>query len=1035
MFKLAISNIFYSLYFMKNFKQMHLPKFLSILCCFIIGNQAFTQLIVNKGIDEVALIETLVGSGVEVDPGSVTIKCPEISYGAFEGETNVGVANGLIMATGNTDVAAGPNNESRAGNTNFSPYNDDADLEKLIPGFEIVNACIIEFDFIPKSDTLNFNFVFGSEEFSEFVEGDFNDVFGFFVSGPGINGTFENNAENIAVVPGTDIPISIQTVNNGATPQGYGEPNGPCTNCEYFVFNGDGRCFNNELSCRDETYIQYDGFTTVITTNIAVVPCETYHIKLAIADGGDSQADSGVFIQGQSFSTKGIEIIASGYEDGVDFPNAAAGCTNAKLTFINTLDVDEARTISYNIGGTAREGIDYQGIPNEVSFDAGESEVELFFDILDDGIANEDRFLEIYFFNANCSGSQFDTIRLTIEDFPVFSISEDQTICAGEDASLLAQNGFNYNWTDSSLSNPNLANQMVSPQATTTYTSEIDYGRCKENLSTTVEVVNNCDCPDEPVNVTTAAVTVCSGDVVNLSAFIDVTDPSILASISWQGPAEVLNNEFVAVNSTCAPSTQVYVATCALDETDVLSTNIEVTVYPSDLTSFLNENVLGCSVGVFPGRLCSEYITVSERQIFDTCGQGEAIFNVSYKLENACIETFEYKVDYNCTTPVSMGSATVNQAYVCSGVAPDISVSDFNITNEVNLYYVFHNNENLSSAGYTSTTEIYGYSLDDLAEIVQDSKPCGQEIFVTPFTAETIDNLNNFSLGEACVSMGNTEAITFLCPIELEVVCVCNYMDNTGELNVTITGGFPGIATNALFNITGDVFEGMVAHSEQFQVAGLADSSSYIINVEDEFGCTASLSETIICEPKLPIELISFSGEAMANGNQLKWITATEINNDYFTINTSKDGANFEKLITLEGNGNSNSAKNYSFIDRNAEDGTTYYQLLQTDFDGMVNIAAYLEITRGEKLETNHTINLYPNPVNEELTIQFSQTNYQPVNINLTNLQGHLILSKIYNVQQGVNEFQLSTVSLSKGIYMIAIDNGAEVYYQKLVKH
>jgi len=1019
---------------MKYFKQMRLSKHFSIIFSFFIISNGYAQLVINKGINELTLIETLVGSGVEVDPESVTINCPSISYGAFGGETNVGVANGLIMTTGDADAAAGPNNLNHVDTKNFSAIKDP-DLAMLIPGFEILDACVIEFDFVPKSDTLTFKYVFGSEEYSDFVGPDsqFNDVFGFFMSGPGISGSFSRNAKNIAVVPETEIPISIQTINNGYAD--YGEPMGPCTNCEYFVFNGDGECFLDEPSCTDETYIQFNGFTTVLTTGIPVVPCEQYHIKLAIADAGDSGYDSGVFIQGQSFSTNGIEIIAEGYEDGVNFPNAAAGCTNAKLTFINNLDIDEARTISYEIGGTAREGVDYESIPNEVSFEAGESEVELIFDILDDGIANEDRFLEIYFFNANCSGSQFDTIQLTIEDFPVFTVSEDQTICEGDEATLLAENGFNYNWMGASFSNPNLATQTVMPIDTTTYLCDIDYGRCKESLSTTVNVIKNCDgtqCPNEITEISVAATTVCAGDYVSLTALLD----TLSANFSWDGPAEITDGEFVASSKSCTPVVQTYTvsATCFADPSNTLTASIDITVYPTDITPFLNENKIGCLVGVYPGRLCSPYISVSERQIFDDCSEGEAVFEVSYNLETPCIETIEYRVNYNCAAPYTVGRATVNQAYVCDGAKPDISISNFGISVDASLYYVFHNNENLTTTGYTTATEIYGFSTNNFDEIVQNNIPCGEEIYVSPMVIKTVADLATFSFNEDCTSFGNTQAITFLCPIIIETACVCDFVDGTTfDLYASVSGGFPGLSNNALFTVTGNVFEGTISHAEQFEVLSLPDSSSYQINVEDEIGCTASASETIYCLQKLPIELIGFNGVAMPTGNQLKWETATEINNSHFTINTSKDGVYFEELATISGQGNSSTVQAYNFIDRNATDGITYYQLQQTDFDGVATIEGYVEIQRGEVANIN-SINLYPNPVNEQLTIQFIETNSQPINVSLTNLQGQIIFVRSFDVQQASNDIQLNTATLSKGVYLIAIDNGADVYYQKLVK-
>lgn len=1014
-------------------KQMRLPKFFSVLFCLIVINSGFSQLVVEKGIDKVSLIETLVGSGVEVVPESVTINCPGMSYGAFSGETNVGVANGLIMTTGDAGDAAGPNNFSRTGSNNFSSETDE-DLAALIPGFEIINACIIEFDFVPKSDTLTFNYVFGSEEYSEFVDKDFNDVFGFFVSGPGISGSFNNNAVNIAVVPDTEIPVSIQTINNG--PADYGEPMGPCTNCEYFVFNGDGECFFNEESCNDETFIQYDGFTTVITAGIPIQPCEEYHIKLAIADSGDSGLDSGVFLQGQSFSTNGVSITAGGYEDGVNFPNAAAGCTNARLTFFNNLDVDQARTISYTIGGTAVEGTDFESIPKEVSWEAGETEVELIFDILDDGIANEDRVLEIYFENANCSGDRNDTISLIIEDFPVFSISEDQSICESDTADLIAENGFNYNWINSSISNPALPIQMVTPEDTTIYNIDIDYGRCKESLSTTVNVIKNCDgteCANEIVDISASAIEVCAGDLVTLSVTLD----TLSANFSWDGPVTVTNGEFVAVTKSCAPTTQTYTvsASCFSDPNNTLTASIDITVYPSDITPFLNKNSIGCVVGAFPSRLCDPLISISERQVFDTCTQGQAVFEVSYNIETACIEPFEFIVDYDCTVPYAVGEVTVNEVYVCDGAKPDITISNFIIGSEASLYYAFHNNADLSNTGYTPETEIYGFSLDDLEEITQNNISCGQEIFVTPFIANTIEDLDNFSLNEECVSLGSTEAITFLCPIEISPNSpyVCDMMDNTGDLYVSITGGFPGLGNNTLYNVSGSLFEGTISLGEQIDLLELPDSTIYQIVAEDEIGCSASITDSLICSQIVPIELISFSGEAMPNGNQLKWVTATEINNAYFTVNTSKDGINFEKLITLNGNGNSNTTQHYDFLDRHSTNGTTYYQLLQTDFDGTTEIVGYVEITRGEIVNLN-TINLFPNPVNGQLTIQFNQNGNQPVNISFTSLSGQLILSEMYEAQSGANELQINTASLSKGVYLVAIDTGTEVYYQKLMK-
>ena len=157
----------------------------------------------------------------------------------------------------------------------------------------IDNKTIIEFDFIPNGNNLQFKFVFASEEYPEFVNSSFNDVFGFFLSGQGITGPYlSGTAANIAVIPGStpSAAISINNLNNGTA------NNGPCEYCNFYVNNGTG----NPVVLNST--IQYDGFTSVIGA-VSNVQCGlTYHIKLAIANVGDNGWDSAVFLEAGSFN-------------------------------------------------------------------------------------------------------------------------------------------------------------------------------------------------------------------------------------------------------------------------------------------------------------------------------------------------------------------------------------------------------------------------------------------------------------------------------------------------------------------------------------------------------------------------------------------------------------------------------------------------------------------------------------------------------------------------------------------------------------
>ncbi len=284
---------------LKTIYKFIIMKKVFLLVAFFTFHLAQSQLIVNNSnFTPAQLVQNvLLGSGVTVSNitfnGSATAsntvqnKVARFSNG---NTTNIGLTNGIILATGNAFVAIGPNDDTNDSQpSTISPGDPDLDL---LTTNTISNKTIIEFDFIPNGNNLQFKFVFASEEYPEFVNSSFNDVFGFFISGPGISGPFSNNSKNIALIPGTtpSVPITINNLNNGTA------NNGPCINCAYYINNGTGTSPNLNST------IQYDGFTSVIAA-LSDVQCGlTYHIKLAIANVGDNAWDSAVFLEAGSFN-------------------------------------------------------------------------------------------------------------------------------------------------------------------------------------------------------------------------------------------------------------------------------------------------------------------------------------------------------------------------------------------------------------------------------------------------------------------------------------------------------------------------------------------------------------------------------------------------------------------------------------------------------------------------------------------------------------------------------------------------------------
>lgn len=255
-----------------------LTKFLSHSTFTLVGLGIATvpahALTVNTTDEANALVNQIVGSGITFSNATYT-GAPAAS-GIFTNglSSGIGIGNGIILTSGDANLAVGPNNAGGAGESNGLP--GDADLDSLIPG-NTLDASVLEFDFVSDSGNLFFNYVFASEEYPGFVNSPFNDVFAFFLNG-----------QNLALIPGTTTPVSINTV-NGGNPIGT-----DATNPQFFIDNSTG-AFN----------IEYDGFTTIFTAQATgLVPGSTNTIKLAIADTSDTALDSAVFFEGGTFAAE-----------------------------------------------------------------------------------------------------------------------------------------------------------------------------------------------------------------------------------------------------------------------------------------------------------------------------------------------------------------------------------------------------------------------------------------------------------------------------------------------------------------------------------------------------------------------------------------------------------------------------------------------------------------------------------------------------------------------------------------------------------
>lgn len=441
-----------------------------LFCSFSIAN---AQLIVGTVSTPEELAASLVGSGVTIS--NVTLNCPDGAWGSFDGtNSNLGMNAGILLACGEITNAVGPNVST--GITTDFQENGDPDLEALA-GQTTHDACILEFDVKATGDTLRFKYVFASDEYTEYV-GSINDIFAFFISGPGITGT-----QNIALLPGSSNPVSISTVN--------------CLNGSPYYICNDPNNFQcpSSYNCPDlasETTIEYDGLTVVLTAVAVVQPCETYHLKLAIADASDGILDSGVFFEAGSLVAAGISVEPeSAYIDPItNLPAVVEGCLDGSFDFTLTNPLPDTSYIYFTVGGTATEGTDYSSLADSLLVLPGATNLSMEIHPLADAIAEGAESVTIYLY-LSCSPIPYDSAIIYIVDNINAVASNDTTICAGQSVTLSVNDADAYNWGPAiGLSCTTCQEPVATPVGTTTYIVFITIGTCIASDTVTIHVDN-----------------------------------------------------------------------------------------------------------------------------------------------------------------------------------------------------------------------------------------------------------------------------------------------------------------------------------------------------------------------------------------------------------------------------------------------------------------------------------------------------------------------------------------------------------------
>ena len=448
-----------------------------------------------------------------------SVDCAPGAYGTFEAnDPAFGLEKGLILSSGQIDDPAGfgagiANPASTQASTN-NQFPGDADLDFLSGATTSQDACIVEVDVFVATDQLTFDYIFGSEEYPEFTGGTFNDIFALLVSGPGIAGDPGlNDQVNVATLPdGT--PVQINLVNN-------------FTNWEYYR--------NNELS---QTVV-YDGLTSgflgtdkALTASIDVTPCQTYHLKFAVADRVDGIYDSGVFI---SEIRGGRPELSVEFQNGIEYFVENCGLGGDQILIGLTEPTDEDTEFTVTLSGTATNGVDYiLNIPPVVTIPAGETSLTYPIEIIGDQLVEGTETIVITLSNDfGCGNIELQTITVDLQDALRVEINDGldtALVCQGTSTELVGSGAIDYFWQPTAIVSPPFGSEIT---ATPTVDTEVvvtgSAGLCTDTDTIQLVLV------DPQVDIQTPDPTqICQGDSVTLVAQNNVANSNLQWSPAFQ---------------------------------------------------------------------------------------------------------------------------------------------------------------------------------------------------------------------------------------------------------------------------------------------------------------------------------------------------------------------------------------------------------------------------------------------------------------------------------------------------------------------
>lgn len=240
---------------------------------------------------------------------------------------------------------------------------------------------------------------------------------------------------------------------------------------------------------------------------------------------------------------------------------------------------------------------------------------------------------------------------------------------------------------------------------------------------------------------------------------------------------------------------------------------------------------------------------------------------------------------------------------------------------------------------------------------------------------------------------------------------------------VNILGG------TAPFTVSGD-YNGTINSNTSFSFTK-SDGDPFFVTVVDAAGDIKVIDENPEACSKVAVTIVSYTGTVQSNGNFLKWTTASEVDNDFFTLEHSTDGVSYKVIANVDGAGTTSLTNNYDFLHTNAPAGLSYYRLSTTDFNGNVENHGVVTLVRGQV--GFGFVNVFPVPARETLNVNFSAVANASVRMDIYNVTGQLVATQAVDALSGMNNVSVDVKAYAVGTYFLTINNGTEVATIKFV--